>query len=118
MERAVASVTVLVRTETGSGSGFFYDMSETQDRSVDWVILTNARVVRNYSTVEVCFVLAQACHEGRVMATGGEDFDVAVVRYGRFGVIADTSFFDYFEGWGGDWSKGDVVYASGYPGGT
>ena len=87
------------------------------------MIITNRHVVKNHSSIQVCCAVAQQCVDGQVIARGSEDFDVAVVEYPQFDLDANTrqwlnQMLSRLEGWGGDWAKGDVVYASGYPGGN
>ena len=125
MAKNAAVITVYIGTPTGSGSGFLYCV----DDSEGFVILTNSHVVQDYSSVEVCWALAQECIYEQVKNRGSENFDVAVIEFSQFlehGLDAGT--FQWFESWYrsnvantessiNGWTKGDVVYASGYPGG-
>ena len=122
----IAIITVYIGTPTGSGSGFLYRIHD----SGDFVILTNAHVVQDYSSVEVCWALMQKCAYEQVVNRGSEDFDVTVIEFAQFlehGLDSETLqwFTSWYEnniakfegGRGSQWAKGDVVYASGYPGG-
>ena len=124
--RNAAAITVYVGTPTGSGSGFLHRIHD----SGKFVILTNAHVVQDYSSVEVCWALMQRCIFDQVIERGSEDFDVAVVEFAQFVEHGlDSEALKWFTGWyenniaesEGDrsrqWAKGDIVYASGYPGG-
>lgn len=124
--RNAAAITVYVGTPTGSGSGFLHRIQD----SGQFVVLTNAHVVQDYSSVEVCWALMQKCTFEHVIDRGSEDFDVAVVEFAQFVEHAlDSEALEWFTSWyennlakpeeGGSWqwAKGDVVYASGYPGG-
>ena len=121
----VAAITVYIGTPTGSGSGFLHRIHD----SGDFVILTNAHVVQDYSSVEVCWALIQKCVYEQVMNQGSEVFDVTVIEFAQFlehGLASETfqwftSWYEKniakFEGGSSQWAKGDIVYASGYPGG-
>ena len=123
MAKNAAVITVYIGTPTGSGSGFLYRV----DDSEKFVVLTNSHVVQDYTSVEVCWALMQACIYERVTNRGSENFDVATLEFSQFlehGLESET--FQWFAGWyenkiantgsgNGGWSKGDVVYASGYP---
>ena len=124
--RNAAAITVYVGTPTGSGSGFLHRLHD----SGRFVILTNAHVVQDYSSVEVCWALIQKCTFEHVINRGSEDFDVAVLEFAQFvenGLNSET--LEWFTNWYDkniakfedsrsiQWAKGDVVYASGYPGG-
>lgn len=125
MAKSAAILTVNIGTPTGSGSGFLYRI----DDSEGFVVLTNSHVVQGYSSVEVCWALIQECVYERVQNRGSENFDVAVLEFSQFlehGL--DTETFQWFASWYesnvsnagsgiSGWAKGDVVYASGYPGG-
>ena len=125
MAKNVAVITVYIGTPTGSGSGFLYRI----DDSEGFGILTNRHVVQDYSSVEVCWALTQGCVYEQVQDRGSENFDVAVVEFSKFlEHVLDTETFQWFASWyetniantrsgNSDWAKGDVVYASGYPGG-
>ena len=119
IEKLVAALTVYVETPTGTGSGFFYDLSKAgQPR--DYAVITNAHLVEDHAYVDVCWAVTQKCVSGRVTARSADD-DIAVIEHATFtldvitlSVILDGAGF----GWGGSWDAGDVVYASGYPGGN
>ena len=126
MEKIVAALTVYIGTPTGSGSGFLYRI----DNSEEFVILTNSHVIQDYSDVEVCWALAQECVYEKVKNRGSENFDVAILDFAQFiehGLDSET--LQWFTSWfesnitgfeemeDYNWTKGDVVYASGYPGG-
>ncbi len=124
--RNAAAITVYVGTPTGSGSGFLHRIHD----SGEFVILTNAHVVQDYSSVEVCWALIQNCTFEHVIDRGSEDFDVAVVEFAQFVEHGlDSEALEWFTSWyenniakleegrSRQWAKGDVVYASGYPGG-
>ena len=124
--RNAAAITVYVGTPTGSGSGFLHRIHD----SGQFVILTNAHVVQHYSSVEVCWALIQKCTFENVIDRGSEDFDVAVLEFAQFvehGLDSETlewftSWYEnnvakYEEAGSRQWAKGDIVYASGYPGG-
>ena len=121
-----AAITVYVGTPTGSGSGFLHRIHD----SGQFVILTNAHVVQDYSSVEVCWALIQKCTFEQVLSRGSEDFDVAVVEFAQFVEHGlDSEALEWFTSWyekdiakleegrSRQWAKGDVVFASGYPGG-
>ena len=124
--KSAAAITVYVGTPTGSGSGFLHRNYD----SGQFVILTNAHVVQDYSSVEVCWALIQKCTFEHVIDRGSEGFDVAVLEFVQFvehGIDPEalkwfTSWYEnniaeFGEGKSKQWAKGDVVYASGYPGG-
>ncbi len=126
MAKKVAMITVYIGTPTGSGSGFLYHVSGSEE----FVILTNRHVVKDHSSVEVCWALAQNCVYEQVKSRGSESFDVAVLEFTQFsGHGIDAKTLQWFASWyesniveieetrGYRWAKGDVVYASGYPGG-
>ncbi len=120
-----AVITVYVGTPTGSGSGFLYRI----DDSEAFVVLTNSHVVQDHSSVEVCWALVQGCTYEQVKNRGSKNFDVAMLEFSQFlehGL--DPEAFQWFVSWyerniantessSNSWTKGDVVYASGYPGG-
>ena len=122
----VAALTLYIGTPTGSGSGFLHRVHDSDE----FLILTNAHVVQDYSSVEVCWALIQKCTYEQVIDRGSKDFDVAVLEFAQFvedGLDSETlrwltSWFEAniaeFDGSkNSQWAKGDVVYASGYPGG-
>ncbi len=121
--KKVATLTVYVGTPTGSGSGFLYRL----DDSEEFTILTNSHVVQDYSSVEICWALTQRCAYATVKDRGSEDFDLAVIKIPQ--TLKHGETFQWFANWfdgniaelkesgNGSWDKGDVVYASGYPGG-
>ena len=125
MAKNAAVITVYIGTPTGSGSGFLYRVYDSEG----FVVITNSHVVQDYSSVEVCWALAQECIYEQVKNRGSENFDVAVIEFSQFlehGLDAGT--FQWFASWYesnvansessiNGWTKGDVVYASGYPGG-
>lgn len=120
-----AVVTVYIGTPTGSGSGFLYNVEDSEG----FVVLTNSHVVQDHPSVEVCWALVQGCTYEQVKNRGSENFDVAVIEFSQFldhGL--DPEAFQWFTSWyernianaessSDGWTKGDVVYASGYPGG-
>ena len=125
-KKTVAALTVYIGTPTGSGSGFLY----RTDDSEEFVILTNSHVIQDYSDVEICWALVQKCIYEKVKNKGSENFDVAVLEFVQFiehGLDSETlqwftSWFEsniarFEESGAHNWAKGDVVYASGYPGG-
>ena len=122
MKKLAAALTVYVETPTGTGSGFFFNRNAWKDtESPDYVVLTNRHVVGNYANVEVCWSIINSCVTGKV-TDKAENLDVAVIEHDSFLlnmvlVHAYVPEIDSF-GWGGNWDAGDVVYASGYPGGN
>ena len=120
IQQRVSDLTVLIETPHGSGSGLlFYD--ERNDRVI---ALTNRHVVGTQDTVQVCWAVLQECIKQRVSFRGSDYFDVATVD-----IPGDSDFSQQMRIWnrdgsldavrfGGRWSKGDVVFASGYPGGN
>ena len=124
MAKNAAFLTVYIGTPTGSGSGFLYRVEDSEE----FVVLTNSHVVQDYSSVEVCWALVQECIYEQVKNKGSENFDVAVIEFSQFSENGlDTETFQWFTGWYesnitntvreiiNGWSKGDIVYASGYP---
>ena len=121
-----AFITLYIGTPTGSGSGFLHRIHD----SGEFVVLTNAHVVQDYSSVEVCWALIQKCTYEQVIDRGSEDFDVAVLEFAQFAEDGlDSETLQWFTSWfeaniaefdgskNSQWAKGDVVFASGYPGG-
>ena len=111
---------------TSSGSGFLYRLPDSDE----FVILTNAHVVEDYTTVEVCWPLMQKCAYETVLNVADGDLDAAAVEFRELPENTLTGddmklFTDYYETFVTphsnpsklSWSKGDVVYAAGYPGG-
>ena len=125
-EQAVAAMTVYVETpDEGSGSGFFYPREfifPGAEHNARYYVVTNWHVVGDYEEVMVCWAVTQTCVSGEVIASGGEYFDVAIVDHDGFLLNDDQALWlEETEAqlyWGGDFRKGDVVYASGYPGGN
>lgn len=118
-ELAIAAMTLLVRGNSGSGSGFFYPIGEGDD--AQWAVVTNHHVVEGQKELEVCWAVTQTCRKAEVLHWGSKEFDVAILDYERFNPdeetwswMWDVALKDWQE-WGGEWEKGDVVYASGYP---
>ena len=120
IQQRVSSLTVLIETPQGSGSGLlFYD-----ERNDQVIALTNRHVVGTQDTVQVCWAVLQECITQRVGFRGSDYFDVATVD-----IPGDSDFSQQIRIWnadgtldavrfGGRWAKGDVVFASGYPGGN
>ena len=123
MQKVIAALTVYVETPTGSGSGFFFDRSAGKERGTpDYVILTNKHVVKEHTNVKVCWSLSQKCVSGKV-SDRAENMDIALIEHTSFRSSMLNQKFrrivsSKWEGWGGSWDRGDVVYASGYPGGN
>ena len=120
MEKVVAALTVYVETPTGSGSGFLFNRGGTE--AVDYVVVTNNHVTKSYSNIKVCWALSQKCVTGKV-TDKSESLDIALIEHTSFGSNMRNTMFrsmvsSKWEGWGGSWDAGDVVYASGYPGGN
>ena len=124
IKKAIAALTVYIETPDGTGSGFFYDLNLGTSEEADWAIVTNRHVVGNHSGVRICSAVHQKCVDGTVIAKGSATFDVAVVDYAQFTDTRETAQFlertlrNIWNGWGGRWQKGDIVYAAGYPGGN
>ena len=120
-EKLVAALTVYIETQTGTGSGFFFNMNAGKDNEPrDDVVITNEHVVEGHTYVKVCWAVTQRCVNGRV-TDRSEDKDVAVIEHTSFSqeMSALASILTKPEwGWGGSWKAGDIVYASGYPGGN
>ena len=119
----VAALTVLVETPIGTGSGFMFYV----EHSKEVLVLTNRHVVGDHQDVRVCWALAQRCASASVSNRGSENFDVAAIQLpyddpnSEFSQwITDWFIKDYLlmVRYGGEWNKGDVVLASGYPGGN
>ena len=121
-----ASLTVYVGGPMSSGSGFLYRLPDSDE----FIILTNAHVVEDYATVEVCWPLMQKCAYETVLNVASGDLDAAAVEFRELPentIPGDDMkwFTDYYETFVSpysnpsklSWSKGDVVYAAGYPGG-
>ena len=120
VKQQIAALTVLVESPEGSGSGFLlHDGASSQV-----FVLTNRHVVGNYSQVKVCWPVAQRCTSSTIAKRGSEHFDVALLS-----IPSDSGFDQHLTTgfvqdsllrtrYGGDWARGDVVYASGYPGGN
>lgn len=121
-----ASLTVYVGGTTSSGSGFLYRLPDSDD----FIILTNAHVVEDYTTVEVCWPLMQKCAYEAVLNVADGGLDAAAVEFRELpeNTLTDDDvkwFTDYYGTFVTpysnssklSWSKGDVVYAAGYPGG-
>ena len=124
VQKALAALTVYIETPTGTGSGFIYNRNAGKDTNIsDYVIVTNQHVVKNYSNVEICWAVLQKCVTGKVVAKS-ENLDIAVIEHSLFNDHIKSSQWFWrtvsgkLKGWGGNWSSGDVVYASGYPGGN
>ncbi len=121
-----ATLTVYIGVRNGSGSGFLY----RPPNSNEFVILTNAHVVEFNSSVEVCWPAMQTCVYEKVLGMAPDELDAAVIEFRELPQNALTDedvrwFTDYYEMHVASsstrskhsWVKGDVVYASGYPGG-
>ena len=126
MEKVVAALTVYVETPSGSGSGFFFYRGlaqEGEDTDItEYVIITNSHVVKSHSTVKVCWAISQTCVRGKV-TDKSESLDIAVIEHANFWLDIVNPMFrsivsGKWEGWGGSWDRGDVVYASGYTAGN
>ena len=117
----MAALTVFIETQTGTGSGFFFNMNAGKEDEVsDYVVITNEHVVEDHTNVKVCWAVTQRCVNGRVTGRS-EDKDIAVIEHASFSqeMYALALISTRLEwGWGGSWEAGDVVYASGYPGGN
>ena len=126
VEKAVAALTLYIKTNDGTGSGFFYSrvlLDPSRKHEVANYIVTNLHVTQDHQQVKVCWAVVQTCVNGRVIAKGNERFDVAVIEHEGFHVDGQMSAWlaqtlGYMSGWGGTWDKGNVVHASGYPGGN
>ena len=126
IEKAVAAYTLYVQSPKGSGSGFFYPREyfyPNEQHDTHYYIVTNLHVTGDHRWVTVCWAITQTCVDGEVIAKGNEQFDVAVIDHDGFHVnerqaqwLEEARY--WMGGWGGGWNKGDVVYASGYPGGN
>ena len=120
-EKLVAALTVYIETQTGTGSGFFFDKNADKDDAPrDDVVITNEHVVKGHTHVKVCWAVTQRCVNGTVTDIS-EDKDIAVIEHASFSqeMFALARILTRPEwGWGGSWEAGDVVYASGYPGGN
>ena len=118
-ELAIAAMTLLIRGNSGSGSGFFYPIGEGDD--AQWAVVTNHHVVEGQKELEVCWAVTQTCRKAEVLHWGSKEFDVAILDYERFNPNEETRNWMWdvalkdWNGWGEEWEKGDVVYASGYP---
>lgn len=119
IQQTIADLTVLIETPDGSGSGFLF-FDEERGRAI---VLTNRHVVGNHD-VTVCLAVLQECTIHRGGFRGSDYFDVAAI-----GLSEDSAFSEQMRIWnadgsldrvtfGGRWAKGDVVFASGYPGGN
>ena len=123
MKQTAAALTVYIETSSGTGSGFFYNRANAESGDVpDYVVATNQHVVEGDSNVKVCWALTQECVTGQVSAAD-RDFDIAVIEHETFTRWMSSTpglwrTLLNWNGWGGSWAKGDVVYASGYPGGN
>jgi hypothetical protein len=119
-ESTLTALTVLVKTPDGTGSGFWY-LDPASERAY---VLTNRHVVSDYSSVEVCWAIAQQCSFGTVLVQSSKGFDVAVIdvpdesTIGQYLTPEVVGNYLNEVKYGGHWAKGDVVYASGYPGGN
>ena len=121
MELALAALTLLVKSDDGSASGFLYDMNAGLSGDPDWVVITNQHVIEGDSNIEVCWAVTQTCKDATVRRQGSEEFDVAILDYKRFNPdrtteewLSNIALSDW-HGWGEEWEKGDVVFAAGYP---
>ena len=121
---AIASLTLWIVGEEGYGSGFFYNLEFDPDKDAYWVVVTNHHVVEGEKNLKVCWAVTQTCRAAEVLYEGSYEFDVAILDYERFNPSEETRDWLWdvalrdWQGWGGEWEKGDVVYASGYPSAT
>ena len=106
----LASITVLIISSDGLGTGFFA-VTEDEGR---YYVFTNEHVVGDDKEVRVYWHLAREILPARVLKSSAY-LDIAVLD------IQPPDFRDYPGGWGGfsyggdNYDKGDEVWIAGYP---